>query len=179
MLFLKNSYVILKTIPTFVNKVLCHLLGISSGSQLKLNRLKGNVFENMVVAEFHKANQHLYLHQQYYFWQDSNANEIDILQKTADSFRAYEVKATQTVSRDLFKGLDRFADAAAPINVMKTLVYGGNEDQQRTNYTVQVGKISVQLGCLGNGKSYRQLLAHDARDIVAIEKILIWINGWM
>src|SRR3546814_11576988 len=104
----------------------------------------------MVGAEFHKANQHLYLHQRYYFWQDSNANEIDILQKTADSFRAYEVKATQTVSRDLFKGLDRFADAAAPINVMKTLVYGGNEDQQRTNYTVQswrhIGKCRVNGG---------------------------------
>lgn len=117
--------------------LLCHLLGISDGSQLKLNRLKGNVFENMVVAEFHKANQHLYLHRQYYFWQDSNANEIDILQKTADSFRAYEVKATQTINRDLFKGLDRFAHAAAPTNVIKTLIYGGNEDQQRTNYTVQ------------------------------------------
>jgi len=102
--------------------------------------------EKDVTELINITNQHLYLHQQYYFWQDSNANEIDILQKTADSFRAYEVKATQTINRDLFKGLDRFANAAAPTNVTKTLIYGGNEDQQRTNYRVRswqhIGAIS-------------------------------------
>ena len=150
MSILESSYIIFRLYPYHENfgkrlvktpklyfydtGLLCHLLGISGG--LELNRLKGNIFENMVVAEFHKANQHLYQHRQYYFWQDSNANEVDILNKTADGFRIYEVKATQTISRDLFKGLDRFGDVAAPAPVEKTLIYGGGENQRRTNYRV-------------------------------------------
>ncbi|WP_028297771.1 ATP-binding protein [Olivibacter sitiensis] len=117
--------------------LLCHLLDIGDGSQLKLNRLKGNVFENMVLTEFQKANEHLYLHQQYYFWQDSNANEVDVLVKRANGFRVYEIKATQTISSKLFKGLDHFAALAEPEPVGKTLIYGGNQDQRRTQYMVR------------------------------------------
>lgn len=61
----------------------------------------------------------LYKHQQYYFWQDSNANEVDALPKTAEGFQSYEIKATQTISSELFKGLDRFAALAEPEPVGK------------------------------------------------------------
>jgi len=34
-----------------------------------------------ILAEYQKKNHHQYLHQDYYFWQDSNAHEIDLLMK--------------------------------------------------------------------------------------------------
>jgi hypothetical protein len=52
------------------------------------------------------------------------------------SFDIYEVKATQTITSGLFKEMDRFEEIAAPNKVNKTLIYGGNENQQRTRYKV-------------------------------------------
>lgn len=113
-----------------------HLLGIRTADELEENRLKGHIFENMVLAEYQKKNHHLYLHHDYYFWQDSNAHEVDLLRKTGQGFSIVEIKATQTVSKGLFREMDRFEEIAAPIDVNKTLVYGGTENEKRTKYTV-------------------------------------------
>lgn len=119
------------------SRLLCHLLAIKSGSQLKLNRQKGNVFENMVVSELQKINAHRYQHIHYYFWQDSNANEIDVLVKTAEGFDSFEIKATETIKSEHFKGLDKFEKLVAPQPTSKTLIYGGAKDQVRSNYLVK------------------------------------------
>ncbi|SDZ89813.1 ATP-binding protein [Pedobacter hartonius] len=116
--------------------LLSYLLGIRNPDELLENRLKGALFENMIMAEFQKRNEHLYLHQEYYFWQDSNANEVDILFKTHQGFDIYEVKATETIKTSLFKEMDHFEELAKPAKVNKTLIYGGTEDQQRNKYTV-------------------------------------------
>jgi predicted AAA+ superfamily ATPase len=116
--------------------LLCHLLGVRSADELAGNRLKGNIFENMVLAEYQKKNHHLYLHQECFFWQDSNGHEVDMLMKNSNGFDIYEVKATQTVTSALFKELDRFADLVSPEEVNKTLIYGGTENQQRSKHRV-------------------------------------------
>ena len=116
--------------------LLTHLLGIRAAEELEQDRLKGNIFENMILAEFQKQNQHLYLHQEHYFWQDSNAHEVDLLMKKGQGFSIFEIKATQTISTALFKEMDRFEEIAKPAQVNKTLVYGGDENQKRTNYEV-------------------------------------------
>ncbi|MDP9082070.1 MAG: ATP-binding protein [Bacteroidota bacterium] len=116
--------------------LLNHLLGIRTAEELNENRLKGNIFENMILAEYQKKNHHLYLHQDYYFWQDSSGHEVDLLIKKHNGFDIFEVKATQTITSALFKELDRFAEIAAPEKVNKTLIYGGVENQERSNYKV-------------------------------------------
>ncbi|WDF76311.1 ATP-binding protein [Mucilaginibacter sp. KACC 22773] len=116
--------------------LLNHLLEIRTAEELDENRLKGNIFENMILAEYQKQNHHLYLHKDYYFWQDSNAHEVDLLMKKAQGFSIFEIKATQTVSNALFKEMDRFEEIAAPEKVNKTLIYGGAENEKRTRYDV-------------------------------------------
>jgi predicted AAA+ superfamily ATPase len=116
--------------------LLSYLLGVRTPEELSISDQKGHIFENMIVAEFLKRNHHLYLHEDYFFWQDSNANEIDILQKKMSAFSVYEIKTTQTVSSDLFKAMDRFETLVHPAEVVKNLIYGGLEDQKRTNYNV-------------------------------------------
>lgn len=116
--------------------LLTHLLGIRTTTDLETAGLKGAAFENMVVAEFQKRNHHLYLHQDYFFWQDSNANEVDLLQKTITGLSVYEIKATETINSGLFRQMDRFETLASPATVAKTLIYGGAEGQKRTNYNV-------------------------------------------
>ncbi|BAU53670.1 ATP-binding protein [Mucilaginibacter gotjawali] len=116
--------------------LLSYLLGIRTVGELEENRLKGQVFENMILAEYQKKKHHLYLHQDYYFWQDSNAHEVDLLMKKSNGFSIFEIKATQTISSSLFKKMDRFEEIAAPAEVSKTLIYGGAENEKRTKYDV-------------------------------------------
>lgn len=116
--------------------LLCHLLRIKSADEIIANRLKGNLFENLILAELQKKNYHQYTYLDYYFWQDSNANEIDVLLKNNDVFDVYEIKATETISLELFKQMDRFAELAAPERVNKTLIYGGQENQTRSKYKI-------------------------------------------
>lgn len=116
--------------------LLNYLLGIRTIADLEENRLKGQIFENMILAEFQKQNHHLYLHRDHYFWQDNNAHEVDLLTKESQGFSIFEIKATQTVNSDLFKQLDHFEKISGSLNVNKTLVYGGTENEKRTHYQV-------------------------------------------
>ena len=120
--------------------LLSYLLGIRSADEMILNRLKGSLFENLILAELQKKNYHQYTHLDYYFWQDSNGNEIDILLKNYKGFDVFEIKATETISTELFKQMDRFAELAAPEEVKKTLIYGGRQNQNRSKYQVQSWK---------------------------------------
>ncbi|QPH38153.1 ATP-binding protein [Pedobacter endophyticus] len=116
--------------------LLSHLLGVRLESDIIESRYKGNLFENMILAEFLKQNYHKGQYEDCFFWQDSNANEIDILIKKHDKFELFEVKATETVSSKLFKQMDKFEELASPEKVEKTLIYGGLQNQNRSNYTV-------------------------------------------
>lgn len=118
--------------------LLCHLLKIKSAKQFETDRLKGNLFENMIIAEYQKTNYHLYNHQEFYFWQDSNGNEIDLLWFEEQECFATEIKATQTITTTLFKQLDKFESGSEiKMPIQKILVYGGGTSQRRTHYKVK------------------------------------------
>lgn len=116
--------------------LLTHLLDIREPEELLLNRLKGNVFENFVVANFQKINEHRYRHLHYYFWQDHNGLEIDLLLKSAQEFDIYEIKSTQTLSSELFKNLKHFSTIASPHIVNQHLVYAGDQELERSSTRV-------------------------------------------
>lgn len=116
--------------------LLTYLLGIKSTEELNINRLKGQVFENLVVSEYQKRNHHLYDHKEYHFWQDSHGHEVDLITKENQGFSLFEIKATKTITSDLFKEMNRFEELVVPAEVYKTLVYGGAENEKRTRYRV-------------------------------------------
>lgn len=121
--------------------LLTHLLQIREPEELAINRLKGSIFENFVVANFQKFNENRYQHLSYYFWQDHNGLEIDLLLKTANAFDVYEVKSTQTLSGALFKNLKRFVELVEPQSVRPYLVYGGDQALVRSNVQVLPWKM--------------------------------------
>jgi predicted AAA+ superfamily ATPase len=121
--------------------LLTHLLQISETAELAINRLKGNVFENFVIANFQKFNENRYQHLNYYFWQDHNGLEIDLLLKTANAFEVYEIKSTQTLSGELFKNLKHFTTLVQPQAVHSHLIYGGDKVLVRSNVEVMPWKM--------------------------------------
>ncbi|WP_057936103.1 ATP-binding protein [Algoriphagus resistens] len=124
--------------------LLTHLLQIREPGELAINRLKGNIFENFVIANFQKFNENRYRHLSYYFWQDHNGLEIDLLLKTADTVDVYEVKSTQTLSGALFKNLQHFIELVKPQAVRPYLVYGGDQALVRSNVQVIPWKMPDQ-----------------------------------
>ncbi|CAG4988522.1 hypothetical protein DYBT9275_00100 [Dyadobacter sp. CECT 9275] len=149
---LETSYIIFQLQPFYQNfnkrvvkspklyfydtGLLCYILGIRYTSSFDDSPLRGNIFENLVVAEYYKKNEHLYLHRDYWFWRDSNGHEIDLMTHNGNSFDIFEIKSTQTITPAQFKGMDFFESIAKSQISNKTLIYGGKDNQERTNYTV-------------------------------------------
>ena len=113
------------------------LLGLRSSDGLNDQALIGSLFENLVVADIIKKNHHSYQLQDYWFWRDANGHEVDLLTNRAGGFDIFEIKATQTILPKLFQGMDYFASITAGKTKTKTLIYGGEENQERTKYAVR------------------------------------------
>jgi len=114
-----------------------YILGIENEKQLSRDPLRGNLFENLVIAEALKYRFNLGRRSNLYFYRDSKGNEVDLLFLSGRNIFPIEIKAGMTVNRDYFKGLKHFAKVF-PNQIPKGggIVYGGKESQKRTNVSV-------------------------------------------
>lgn len=117
----------------------CSLLGIETPEQLAFDKMRGHLFENLVVTEMLKHRLNEGKEANLYFYRDSNQNEIDILVSNPSSMDAIEVKSAMTFSPAFEKALKKVADwVTAPIG-KRIIVYAGsledrNGDIQLQNY---------------------------------------------
>jgi predicted AAA+ superfamily ATPase len=116
--------------------LLCFLLKIYSEQKLLKHSLKGNLFENLIVAEFYKRNEHEMRYQDIYFWRDSAGNEIDMLIEDDKGNTAYEIKSTQTVTSALFKDLNNYEKITSEEKAKKVLIYSGTENKRQSCVSV-------------------------------------------
>jgi len=117
-----------------------HLLGIKRTEELMKETLRGMLFENLVVSEIYKRNYHKNQFRNFWFWRDSNGREVDLLEKSVRGFDIYEIKSTSTIMPKLIEGLDYFDRITKGRVKSKTLIYGGEEDQDRTKFKVKSWK---------------------------------------
>jgi predicted AAA+ superfamily ATPase len=113
------------------------LLGIENEKQLSRDPLRGNLFENMVIAETLKYRFNQGKRSNLFFYRDSKGHEVDLLLAEGPDLFPIEIKAGMTVTRDYFKGLAYFA-RVFPDNIPRGsgLVYGGENAQKRSDVTV-------------------------------------------
>lgn len=112
--------------------LLSNLLKINDVSKINNQSIKGALFENMVVSEYLKQIYHRNERMiEPWFWRDSHGNEVDLLLEKPQETEVIEIKATATITSNLFKGLNYFSEIADIDNLNKTLVYGGIENQKR------------------------------------------------
>ena len=116
--------------------LLCHLLKIKDSKQIKFNSYKGNLFENMIVAEYIKQNYHQNKMEEFWFWRDSGGHEVDLIRQDDDLLNVIEIKSTKTITSDLFKEMNYFEALAKSEIKSKTLIYAGDDNQKRTNASV-------------------------------------------
>ncbi|MEK7256454.1 MAG: ATP-binding protein [Bacteroidota bacterium] len=89
----------------FDTGLLCHLLGIESAEQLQTHYFYGNILENMLLAELYKRRSHRGRRPQFWFWRDSNGNEVDLLIEENGKLKTVELKASKTFNTRHFSGL--------------------------------------------------------------------------
>lgn len=128
----------------------CSLLNIISPEQLDAHFAKGALFENMVIAECLKQQLHAAASPAFYFYQDSNLREIDLLAEHDNKLKAIEIKAGKTLQQAFFKNLYSFQTTAGLANVESFLVYGGDQNQARTGLQIlawnQAASVFLRLG---------------------------------
>jgi predicted AAA+ superfamily ATPase len=116
--------------------LLCHLLGVRKSNIGPTFSHWGHIFENMIISDLLKQNEHSVGLKEYYFWRDSNGHEIDLLYREGDSFSIYEIKASGTVQSKMFEGLNYFYDISGNKVKEKILIYGGKQIQKRNEILI-------------------------------------------
>ena len=103
------------------------LLGIRTPEQMETHPLRGNIFETLIISELIKSQLNRGERPAFYFWRDSNGNEIDLIIEQGTSLVPIEIKSGKTLTRDSFAGLDKWRTLAGDKAMKPTLVYGGSE----------------------------------------------------
>ena len=150
---LESSYIVYQLQPYFSNfnkrvtkssklyfydtGLLCFLLKLNDAESVKLSALKGSLFENYVINEFLKKNYHNNLLLDLWFWRDAVGHEVDLIWQNSESINLVEIKASETIMTDMFKGLNYLEKLKPDLIESKTIVHTGLFNQERT-----LGKVT-------------------------------------
>lgn len=144
---LESSYIVYQLQPYFSNfnkrvtktsklyfydtGLLCFLLKINDAESVKLSELKGSLFENYVINEFIKKNYHHNLLLDFWFWRDAVGHEVDLIWQNSELLNLVEIKASETIMTEMFKGLTYFEKLKPSLIQSKSIVHTGLFNQER------------------------------------------------
>lgn len=104
----------------------CHLLDIESPEHLSRDKMRGHLFENLIVMEALKQRYNKGKESNIFFFRDAKGNEIDLLIREAGELKAIEIKSSQTYApsfEDVLKKTDSLL--TTPVS-KRAVVYAGN-----------------------------------------------------
>ncbi len=113
-----------------------YLLEIESITHLESHPLRGNLFENLVIAEILKWRFNNGKKDNLNFYRDSTGNEIDVIYNIAQHILPIEIKAAETVAPDFFKGFRALAKVIADYPHGRIVVYGGDREETRQDILI-------------------------------------------
>lgn len=116
--------------------LLCHLLDIQSPSQLATHYLRGGIFESFIISELIKRDYNNGRQPSLYFWRDKQGHEIDCIIEQGVDLIPIEIKSGKTITTDFFSNLNYWNTLVETPAKQRYLVYGGDEDQKRSNEQV-------------------------------------------
>ncbi len=111
-----------------------YLLDILDIRQLPRDPLRGHLFENFVVNECIKQRLNVGIMPNFYFYRDSNQNEVDLLYREGSKLVAIEIKSGQTFQSAFIKSLKGFQKITGERFSRGFLVYSGHQEQKIEDY---------------------------------------------
>ena len=109
----------------------CTLLGIESAEQLAFDKMRGHLFENLIVVELLKRRLNEGKESNLYFYRDSNQNEVDILVNNGSSLDAIEGKSAMTYNPSFEKALLKVNEWVNPPVGKRTIIYAGTLEDDK------------------------------------------------
>jgi len=138
---LKASYVVFELPPFFENVqkrvikspkiyftdvgLAAFLLGIHTAEQASRDPLRGNLYENLVIADIVKNALNRGIRPEIYFFRDSHGNEVDLLVREKGMLTPVEIKSAATFSADFVKQLEWFQTLGVKRVLPGTVLYNG------------------------------------------------------
>ena len=107
-----------------------YLLGIETPAQLARDPLRGNLFENMVIADLVKARTNIGREPALFFVRDSKGFEVDALYAIGRDLRPFEIKSARTFDSSFVKNLVTFRNLV-PESAVPAVVYDGESYSER------------------------------------------------
>jgi predicted AAA+ superfamily ATPase len=120
--------------------IACYLLGINSPENLDIHFAKGALFENMIMNEIRKSYYNSNVSPRMYYWRENNGVEIDLIIDKGNKFIPIEIKSGRTVNKEFFKNLLAINKLGKHKIEDSFLIYGGDEDQGRSDISVRSWK---------------------------------------
>lgn len=106
--------------------LLCYLLNINKSSQLFNSPFRGQIFENLIIADKVKENEHLGQQKNFFYWRNKTGIEVDLISQDGDQVEIAEIKSGATYQPDSYKSLDYFQNLFGR-SLHKIIYYGGIE----------------------------------------------------
>jgi predicted AAA+ superfamily ATPase len=113
-----------------------NLLGLDSEEDILTSTYKGALFENYALLEIMKSHKNKGLNRNYYFWRDSNGNEIDLIIEKGLKIQCVEMKSSETVKSEFLKSLHYLDNLDSTLKMTHYLVNTQDASQVRTNETI-------------------------------------------
>lgn len=104
----------------------CYLLDIESAKQLDRDKMRGALFENMIVMEIIKHRYNQGKTGGVFFYRDSNQNEIDVLLKQEGEITALEIKSAMTYNSSFEKSLKQIPSWINTPITNRAVIYSGD-----------------------------------------------------
>ncbi|MDE6027741.1 MAG: DUF4143 domain-containing protein, partial [Muribaculaceae bacterium] len=104
-----------------------YLLNIDSPATMNRDKMRGHIFENMVISNVLKNILNAGKSTPLYFYRDSNGNEVDLLIKEGSLYNCVEIKSSQTFHPDFIKGLANFKKSFPELTGTQSIIYSGED----------------------------------------------------
>lgn len=108
----------------------CYLLGIGSEQQVASDRMRGHLFENMVIADIVKRFSNEGRTPELMFYRDSNGNEVDLLVAKGQAIEAYEIKSSATYNSSFESVFGKLTPVLDARLTRRAVVYGGRQERR-------------------------------------------------
>jgi len=112
------------------------LLGIRTAEQIITHPLRGSLFETFIVSELIKSRLNLGEKPSFFFWRDSNGNEVDLIIEQGIKLIPVEIKSGRTLTHESFTGLEKWCALAGEKTGAPALIYAGDESYTRKGIKV-------------------------------------------
>jgi predicted AAA+ superfamily ATPase len=116
--------------------LISYLLGIESPKQMNYNKLRGNIFENLVILEILKYQYNQGKDANIYFFRDNHNVEVDIILQVHDKLIPVEIKSSSTFNSSFLKNIKYFQKLTKEKSPIGFLIYSGEQEQKVGNIQV-------------------------------------------